>query len=50
MTTIKDLEKLRKEIEKEIDNLYEISTVINSLKSIFNFFKTGKTHPEIKMI
>jgi len=42
----KDIESLKKQVEKELDGLYEISSVLNSLKAIFNFKRTGKVYPE----
>ncbi len=42
----KSIEALKKQVEKELDDLYEISSVLNSIRAIFNFKRTGKVYPE----
>ncbi len=41
MATLKELEGLEIEIEKEIDRLYEISSVISSIRRVVEYFKTN---------
>ena len=46
LTKYDEIEKLKENIDEEISSLYDIQTVLNSLKIIFNFIETGKPYPE----
>jgi hypothetical protein len=39
LTNIAELEELRKKIDKEIDELYALSSVLYSLKTVIEYFK-----------
>lgn len=39
MTDIAELEEIRKKIDKEIDELYALSSVLYSLKTVIEYFK-----------
>jgi len=41
MATLKELEGLEIEIEQEIDRLWELSSVISSLRRVVEFFQKG---------
>ena len=44
LTDIAELEEIRKKIDKEIDELYSLSSVIYSLKTVIEYFqKKGKS-------
>ena len=44
VTDIAELEEIRKKIDKEIDELYSLSSVIYSLKTVIEYFqKKGKS-------
>lgn len=39
VTDIAELEEIRKKIDKEIDELYALSSVLYSLKTVIEYFK-----------
>lgn len=50
MSDLEYLEEIRIDIQKQIDDLWQMQEVLGSLKVIINYFKTGKTHPEYESI
>jgi hypothetical protein len=36
-----EIEELQKQIEKELDELYQLSSVLSSVKQIVEFFSNG---------
>lgn len=46
---VKNIDKILKNIRKELDDLYEISSALNGLKAYLNYIETGKAYPEEKI-
>lgn len=46
MTDVKEIKKLREDIDKEISDLYDIQTVLRSLQIVLNYQETGKPYNE----
>ena len=43
MVDLNNLEEIRKDIDKELDDLWELSSVLSSLKNVIEYFnKHGK--------
>jgi len=38
MVDLKEIEEIQREIEKELDYLYELSSLLRSIKNIVEFF------------
>jgi len=42
----REVDSLKRQVQKELDDLFDISSVLTSLKEILNFKRTGKVYPD----
>ena len=42
----KEINTLKKQVQKDLDELWEISSVLDSIKAVLNFKRTGKMYPD----
>lgn len=42
----REVDTLKKEVQKQLDDLLDISSVLSSIKEVLNFKRTGKVYPD----
>jgi len=50
MVDFKEIDKMKDDLSKEIDKLYDYMTFLNSLKVVVNYLETGKPYPEFDKV